>query len=85
MDPKESLILMLMQKKNKMHQKKLEKRRQESIIQLLPVRIFRQTLIQRARQAFLQMLNFQNGRRRYWIMQYNQLWFETMWTRVRTM
>ena len=62
-----------------MHQKKLEKRRQESIIQLLPVRIFRQTLIQRARQAFLQMLNFQNGRRRYWIMQYNQLWFETMW------
>ena len=63
-----------------MHQKKLKKRRQESIIQLLTVRYFQHTfLTQRARQAFLQMLSFQTGRRRYWMMQYNQLWFETMW------
>ena len=34
--------------------------------------------MQRARQAFLQMLNFQASRRRYWMRQYNQLWFETM-------
>ena len=51
---------------------------QKSIILLLTVRYFRRTLIQSARQAFLQMLNFQTGRR-YWMIQYNQLWFETMW------
>ena len=62
-----------------MIQKKFKKRRQESIIQLLIVRYFRRTLIQRTRKAFLQMLNFQTGRKRCWMMQYNQLWFETMW------
>ena len=62
-----------------MRQKKFLKRRQESIIQLLTVRYFRRTFIQRARQTFLQMLNFPTGRRRNWMMQYNQLWFETMW------
>ena len=62
-----------------MHHKKLKKRRQKSIIQLLTVRYFWRTLIRRARQAFLEMLSFQTGRRRYWMMQYNQLWFETMW------
>ena len=51
-----------------MHQKTLKKRRQELIIQLLTVTYFRRALIQRARQAFLQMLNFQTGRRRYWMM-----------------
>ena len=25
------------------------------------------------------MFNFQTGGRRYWMMQYNQLWFETTW------
>ena len=85
MDPKQSLILMFIMREKKMHQKKLKKGRQESIIQLLTVRYFQRTLIQRARQAFLQMLNFQTGRRRYWMMQYNQFWFETMWDmRVRT-
>ena len=70
MDPKQSLILVfIMQKKKKMHQKKRIKRRQESIFQQLTVRYFRRTLIQRARQAFLKMLNFQTGRRRYWMRQ----------------
>ena len=46
---------------------------------MLTVRYSRRTLIQRATQAFLQMLNFQTGRRRYWMMQQNQLWFESMW------
>ena len=35
--------------------------------------------IQRTREAFLQMLNFQTGRKRYSMMQHNQLWLETMW------
>ena len=52
MDPKQSLILMfIMQKKppkNKQLSGKAKKRRQESIIQLLTVRYFRRTLIQRA-------------------------------------
>ena len=78
MDPKQILILMFIMKK-KMHQKKFLKRRQESIIQLLTVRYFRRTFMQRARQVFLQMLSFQTGIRRYWMMHYTQLWFETMW------
>ena len=62
-----------------MHQKKFLKGRQESIIQLLTVRYFRRTFMQRARQVFLQMLNFQTGIRRYWMVKYNQWWFETLW------
>ena len=49
MDPKQSLILMfIMQKKKNQLSGKAKKRRQESIIQLLTVRYFRRTLIQRA-------------------------------------
>ena len=53
MDSKQSLILMfIMQKnknkKNKQLSGKAKKRRQELIIQLLTVRYFRRTLIQRA-------------------------------------
>ena len=40
MDPKQSLILMFIMREKKMHQKKLKKGRQESIIQLLTVRYF---------------------------------------------
>ena len=50
MDPNQSLILLFVMQK--MHQKKLKKRHQESIIQLLTVRYFWRTLIQRAREAF---------------------------------
>ena len=50
MDPNQSLILLFVMQK--MHQKKLKKRHQESIIQLLTVRYFWRTLIQRVRQAF---------------------------------
>ena len=46
---------------------------------MLTVSYFRRTLIQRAREDFLQMLNFQTGRKRYSMMQHNQLWLETTW------
>ena len=84
MDPKQSLILMFIMQKKKRHQEKLKKRRQESIIQLVTVTYFRRTLIQRASHAFLQMLNFQTGRR-YWMMHTSKCDLKLCGARVRTM
>ena len=68
MDPKQKLILTFIVQEKKIHGEKLKERRQESIIHLLTVKYFLRTLIQRPRQTFLLMLNFQTGRRRNWIM-----------------
>ena len=61
MDPKQKFninVYYAKKKKKKMHQKKLKRRRQDSIIQLLTVRYFRRTLIQRAIKLYNKITNF---------------------------
>ena len=65
--------------RKKMHQRKVTNRRLKLVLHLLSVRHYQTIVIRKSKQfAFLQLLSG-NAKRRYLMVEYNQLWFETMW------
>ena len=78
MDPKQSLILMFIMREKNASEKALKKTPGINY-SAANCKIFSAYVNSESKTKFLQMLNFHTGRKRYWMMQYNQLWFETMW------
>ena len=78
MDPKQSLMLLFIMQKKKCIRKSFKKKPRFNY-SASNCKIFLANFNSETRQAFSQMLNFQTGRRRYWMRQYNQLSFESVW------